>query len=286
MRYLLCLSLLLALGTALSAQERVSASDRHPIQDNSFLVEEAYNQEKGVVQHINTFSRTSDGSAWEYTFTQEWPFTGQRHQLSYTLRMLRGAEVAGGGSGIGDIALNYRNQLIGSGESVVALAPRFTVLVPSGASRRGLGAGGPGVQVNVPLSVAWAKSFVLHSNAGATYTARARDVPGDRATTFEYALGQSVIWLVGPKLNLMLEAAWSNREDVVGPGQTDRSTEFVLSPGIRAAIDFSSGLQIVPGIAIPVGVGVSRGQRSIFVYLSLEHPFGRRQPELNRGVSR
>lgn len=28
-----------------------------PIQDNSFLIEEAYNQEFGVVQHINTFTR-------------------------------------------------------------------------------------------------------------------------------------------------------------------------------------------------------------------------------------
>ncbi len=44
-----------------------------PISDNSFLVEEAYNQESRVVQHISTFSRGSDGG-WIYTFTQEWPF--------------------------------------------------------------------------------------------------------------------------------------------------------------------------------------------------------------------
>ena len=31
----------------------------HPIQDNSFLVEEAYNQDPGVVQTIQTFTRLS-----------------------------------------------------------------------------------------------------------------------------------------------------------------------------------------------------------------------------------
>ena len=39
------------------------AAGVHPaagqIQDNSFLIEEAYNQEANVVQHISTFSRMS-----------------------------------------------------------------------------------------------------------------------------------------------------------------------------------------------------------------------------------
>src|SRR4051795_13687763 len=56
------------------------------IQDNSFLVEEAYNQERGVVQHISTFSRMWNSEDWSYSFTQEWPAPGNwRHQLSYTL---------------------------------------------------------------------------------------------------------------------------------------------------------------------------------------------------------
>ena len=38
-----------------------AAEEPAPIQDNSFLIEEAYNQEAGVVQHIQTFSRARDG---------------------------------------------------------------------------------------------------------------------------------------------------------------------------------------------------------------------------------
>lgn len=48
-----------------------------------------------------------------------------------------------------------------------------------------------------------------------------------------------------------------------------------MSPGLRWAINFPSGLQIVPGIALPMGVGPSKGERAIFFYLSFEHPFGK-----------
>jgi hypothetical protein len=44
---------------------------------------------------------------------------------------------------------------------------------------------------------------------------------------------------------------------------------------VRAAFNFSSGLQIVPGIAAPLGAGSSSGEKGVFVYLSFEHPFKR-----------
>jgi hypothetical protein len=46
------------------------ASKPMAIQDNSFLIEEAYNQEKNVVQHIFSFSRERNGSYFA-SFTQE-----------------------------------------------------------------------------------------------------------------------------------------------------------------------------------------------------------------------
>lgn len=47
------------------------------IQDNSFLIEEAYNQEPGVVQHILAWRR--QGRDWSNTFTQEFPLGTQDH---------------------------------------------------------------------------------------------------------------------------------------------------------------------------------------------------------------
>ena len=249
-----------------------------PIQDNSFLVEEAYNQGRGVVQHISTFTRAKGVEGWLYTFTQEWPVAGQRHQLSYTVPVARVDQAMGGHSGVGDVALNYRYQVGTIDGASTAFAPRITVLLPTGASGRSLGAGGLGVQMNLPFSAELPASLVAHSNLGATYTPRARDAVGASAATTSSTLAQSLIWLAHPKLNLMLEGVWNRTRDVAGPGQTERSTEAIISPGIRGAIDFASGLQIVPGLAFPIGVGPSRGQRSVFVYLSFEHPFAGQTP--------
>ena len=262
----------------LAAQSPTPPSPRNeppPIEDNSFLIEEAYNQGRGVVQHINTFSRFGRGGGWMYTFTQEWPLGGQTHQLSYAIPISRNDNASGGRTGIGDIALNYRYQVGGIEHLGFALAPRATVLLPTGSSRRALGSGGTGLQLNLPFSAELPAHFVAHSNAGITYTPRARDSDGNSAATRSYALGQSLIWLAHPKLNLMLESIWTSAHDVVGRGQTVRTSELLLSPGLRGAIDFPSGLQIVPGLAFPFGIGSSRGERAVFAYLSFEHPFGR-----------
>jgi hypothetical protein len=66
-----------------AAERSRTASSRAPgIQDNSFLIEEAYNQDPGVVQHINTFLRDLRTRQWFATFTQEYPVGGISHQLS------------------------------------------------------------------------------------------------------------------------------------------------------------------------------------------------------------
>jgi hypothetical protein len=112
------------------------------IQDNSFLVEEAYNQEFGVVQHISNFQRYGNSKDWIFTFTQEWPVDAQpRHQFSYTLAALHSGSEPSSGAGFGDVTLNYRYQLLGNGQTRVAFAPRFSVLLSAGDYRLGRGVG-------------------------------------------------------------------------------------------------------------------------------------------------
>jgi hypothetical protein len=239
------------------------------IEDNSFLLEEAYNQTAGVVQHIGTFSIAGEGDGWDYTFTQEWPFPTQRHQLSYTIPVTR----VGGATGIGDVSLSYRYQLLDGSISPIALAPRLTVLLPTGSEREGRGAGGPGLQLALPVSILATRHWALHTNASLTSTPTARNRAGDEATTTAMSLGQSAIWLASRHLNVMLEALWTRDEVVARPGSVEHETGLVVSPGLRGAIDTASGVQIVPGIALPLGVGPSYGEHSIFFYLSIEHPF-------------
>ena len=241
-----------------------------PIQDNSFLIEEAYNQERGVVQHINTFAHPTTGRGWAYTFTQEWPAPGQRHQLSYTIPVVQG-EGAKPSRAIGDVAINYRYQLRGMHEERVAIAPRLTVLLPTGDAAMGSGAGGTGLQANLPVSIELSRTLVTHVNAGATVTPRAR-LAGQRGRTTSWNAGESVIWLLGRRVNAMLEASWTSIETLDG-STTSRESQLLLAPGIRWSYDFANGTQIVPGIAVPFGVGPSEGSRSVFLYFSIEHPF-------------
>src|SRR4051812_23844073 len=87
-----------------------------PIEDNSFLIEEAYNQDPGVVQFINLYQYSEASKEWMYSFTNEFPAPDETHQLSYTVPFTkRGSE-----SGIGDIALNYRYQLLHKADLAMA----------------------------------------------------------------------------------------------------------------------------------------------------------------------
>lgn len=213
-----------------------------PIADNSFLLEEAYNQEFRVVQHINTLMRYND--AWAYSFTQEWPAGGQRHQLSYTVPIT---------TGLGDVAINYRHQLAASER--VAFAPRLSVILPTGDADQGLGTGGTGWQANLPLSLTHGPALVTHWNVGMTFTPSIDEMT--------YSAGASVIWRAHALVNGMLELAWT--------GSDGGDDVLLLNPGVRWAHNLGS-LQIVPGVALPIDLGPGTAS-GVFVYLSLEHPF-------------
>jgi hypothetical protein len=257
---------LLAAAVVLAPPARSEAT---PIQDNSFLIEEAYNQEPGVIQHISTFARSTRDGTWGYSFTEEWPVLGQTHQASVTFTAAR---LDGASSGIGDLSLNYRLQAVGSGDTRVAFSPRLTMVLPTGDEKRGLGSGGVGVQVNLPLSVVLAEQLVSHLNVGGTYVPSVRDATGEKGTSTTFAAGPSLIWLTHPNFNVMCEALYTSTELDL-PSGSDRAETFTINPGVRAAINFASGLQVVPGVSVPIGVGPSRGERAIFFYVSFEHPF-------------
>lgn len=247
-----------------------------PIEDNSFLVEEAYNQNPDVIQHISNFTRLT-GGAWLYTFTQEWPLGGMRNQGSYTLPL---THPAAGGVGPGDIALNYRYQLVGSLDPAdrVFVAPRLTMFLPTGSWRAGRGTGSWGWQLAVPVSLQPSRFLAVHLNAGATVLPWARDPAGDRARLWGINLGGSAVWYVRPEVNLLVEAVWQRLEAVTGPGSTQWEATLLLNPGVRWAWNFRSGLQIVPGVAWTIGLGPSAGTDGPFLYLSFEHPLHRLHP--------
>lgn len=274
---------LVFLGTLAMPGSPVAQSDQGPaIEDNSFLIEEAYNQEPGVVQHISTFAVT--GAARRdlfYSFTQEWPFRSQQHQLSYTVPLTR---LDAQSVGLGDILLNYRLQL-GGGERRWAVAPRLTAVLPTGSVRKGLGDGSPGLQVNIPVSYRLSGNLVTHLNAGGTLLPWAQGPAlGGRRPKRTLANGFVGASLIGPTrlpAQLMFESLVLFESAIVPGGGVDRSTSLILSPGVRAAINLGS-LQIVPGFAVPVTRSSGETVHDYFLYLSFEHPFSHRPQDVSQ----
>lgn len=161
-------------STARIKQHESNSTSVHPIQDNSFLIEEAYNQEDRVIQQISTFERPTNSRHWVHTQTDEWPVRSYKHQGSVSLAATPCRQLRRIGCG-GGTAFNYRSQLVGSGESQLEVAPRLSVLFPTGDHAFGRGSGGLGLQTNLPVSIQLSAHLVSHWNAGATWIPRALD---------------------------------------------------------------------------------------------------------------
>ena len=235
------------------------------ILDNSFLVEEAFNQEPGIFQNIFGV-HIVDGGEWEAAFTQEWPLRTLTHQLSFTFSSL----AVNGAAGLGDLMINYRWQASTEEGSRPAFSPRLSLILPTGNASEGLGSGGAGWQINLPFSKQFGGAY-LHWNAGFTHTPAAEVDNGERNVFVPHA-AVSGIWQVRPMVNLMLESIlqW----DQVFEVEARREVIFTLVPGMRTGWNAGDS-QIVLGIGIPTTFSDDTADVGVFGYLSYELPFRR-----------
>jgi len=238
------------------------------IQDNSFFVEEAYNQEPGVVQHILNVPVffTGDGKESTPSFTQEWPVFSQTHQFSYTLPHTLAEEE----TGLEDIRLNYRLQALMESERDPAFAPRFSLVIPTGDADKGFGHDRLGYEVNLPFSKIVSNRWSVHFNAGGSVFPDVND-----RDLVNYSLGGSAIYAVSSNFNLMLESVAFWEEDVDNERNVDRTLAALLSPGARYAFNLPNEAQLVVGLAVPIGLTSDSPDYGLFFYCSFEHPFVR-----------
>jgi DtxR family Mn-dependent transcriptional regulator len=231
---------------ALSSAARAQSTQPFAIIDNSFLIEEAFNQDEGTVQTIGIW-RMSARNEWETSVTQEWPLLGHTHQISYAIPYAATA----GARGVGDVMLNYRIQLTADTRGTPAFAPRISLILPTGDSSRGLGEPGVGWQVNLPFSEQ-ARDVYLHWNVGFTKI----------ASVARPHVGGSAIWRASPMLHAMMETLIEG---------ADRVT---ISPGIRVGWNRGEA-QWVIGVAVPAVREDAATTLSGLGYLSYEFPFTR-----------
>jgi hypothetical protein len=266
-------------ATGFSAEQPIGG-----VADNSFLVEEAYNQNPGEVQHVLTagydFTRRRGGHErqWELTFGQEWPIFSRTHQFSYSIPYLFVNDGGDREEGLGDISVEYRWQAFFHEESMTALAPKFGLVLPSGRASRGLGEDTVGYEFGVPFSTTLSDRIALHLNAGAAWFPRAASA-NDR-DLFHYNVGASVVYAVTPTLHALVESVGVWEEALNRRGRKQYDFGAVISPGVRKAFNLDwKDAQWVLGVGVPIGVGGQAPDWGVFLYVSFEHLFARNKDE-------
>jgi hypothetical protein len=246
------------------------------IQDNSFFIEEAYNQEPGVVQHIFNLPIDFTNGSREIapSFTQEWPVFSQTHQFSYTIPYVFTED----DNGMEDMRLNYRLQAFMEDKYTPAFAPRLSLVLPTGDRDEGFGTGVVGYETNLPFSKIISNRWTVHFNAGMSVFPNARD-----HHLTNYNLGASAIYAVSRDFNLMLETVAGWNEDIAEGAfafeeTVGRTTTAIISPGVRYAFNLPNDAQLVVGAALPIGLTSDSPDWGVFFYCSFEHLFIRTEP--------
>jgi len=249
-------------------------------EDNSFLIDEAFTQEKGVFQYRSTFYLDNLHSGnFVYSFSQEIPITHLRHQLNYTLYYnVLNPKSGSASSGFGDIDIGYRYMASGKKDWAMVV-PGFTLILPTGNATTGNGAGGVGGRLSLALTKRLSNKLVTHYNAGYTYIFRAdrftSNATGTNVLSFEKNLqhsnaGASMIWYQTRKFNWMVEYVSNFQSSINDNGSVNHNHFLTINPGFRFAIDHPF-VQIVPGLSAPFLFinGQFRGPGLLF-YLSFE----------------
>jgi hypothetical protein len=252
------------------------------IEDNSMLIEEAFNQESGVIQHISNL--IVDQGNVLYAYTQEIPLANDRHQLSFTVaynsfKKTTETESRFKRQGFGDILINYRPMIWGKNDWALVI-PRFTLVIPTGDARNDFGSGAWGYQFNLAVTKRLSKTITTHYNAGYNWLSGANYYPTTaqdlliRKDLSGFNVGGSVIWSVTPKFNLMTEFVENFQDEFAETGAVDKKyVSYVINPGFRFAFE-TNKMQIVPGAGFPLNFADGRFQnRGVFFYLSIEPAF-------------
>jgi len=260
------------------AEKRNSARDLRRLQDDEFLVETAYLQDESDLFHKLTFERTGRHS-WSAVFKEELTIGNENRNFVFSIP----AHLVGTGTqksrGFGDAEIEFSYGLYGNGSSRITISPGIGLSLPTGSVRKELGSGGAGLSVKLPVSVAITEWFTSNSIVEFCHTRSARNTDGQSANTSEYAIGQSFVWFAKPKLNFLVETVWERQQEVTGHGSTVNSHSFLVSPAVRWAYEFKGGLTVSPGVAIPIGLGPSRGENNILFYIAFSHPIRKRHDE-------
>ncbi|WP_408098048.1 hypothetical protein ACJVC5_03740 [Peredibacter sp. HCB2-198] len=241
------------------------------IEDNSFLLEEAYNQEWGVYQFIQQYQTYNNSNNFTYAFTNEIPITDKTHQFSYGFGYERYDGVEHGS--ITDTTLSYRWQPVN--RDGILIAERFGLVVPTGSVEKGTSAGVYGFEFVQAATITMAPQWMNHWNFGFKVLPAAKTAGVDkRRTLTTFKAGTSLIYFLSDHFNLMLEGLLESGQGIDEDGNKIVETSFTINPGFRFDWNLDwKDTQIVPGVSFPTELINGPTQQAVLVYLSIEPKF-------------
>ena len=245
------------------------AGEPFKIADNSFLVEEAFNQERG---HLPEHLRRARGRAATGRRPSRRNGRSSRRRTSSRTRVAVSRWRTT--FGFGDMLLNYRYQALEEGPGRPAFSPRVSLDPADRERRNGLGdgsrpAGQPAVQ-----QAARRRLLALERRASPGCRAPRRGPAGDddRADLLSPFLAGSAIYALRPMFHLMLENVllFERSFDGIGTVARTRST--------RCRRAFAAAGTSATRRSSPARRSRSRGRRrartpACFCYFSYELPF-------------
>jgi hypothetical protein len=252
------------------------------IEDNSMLVDEAFNQPEGIIQHIAMLGLTGDHA--ELNYTVEAPVKTARNQLSISIPWTFSAakhtkDITS--TGPGDVILAWRHSLLGKKHPIL-LVPGVSIILPTGKSRLHRGNGAFGAQFSIALTKRWSRKLISHVNFGGTFlfdadffivSADGQSLNKSEGNVASRNSGTSVIWLATTRINLLLEytstASAPTSSTLAG---FSTSTISIINPAFRTLIG-NRALLIVGGAGFPLVFTENRHpQVQVMLYFSIE-PF-------------
>lgn len=238
------------------------------IEDNSFLLEEAYNQEEGVYQFIQKYQTFDEAGLYAYSFENEIPITDKVHQFSYEFQFARADGIRHGA--ISDVTLNYRLQPVN--KNGFLLAERIGLIVPTGRVQKNSGNGVYGLEFMQSASIEIAEQWMNHWNFGFSVLPNAKTYEtAERRTLSKFTAGTSVIYLLNDKFNILLEGLLTTAQAATEDGSKEMESFLILNPGIRFSLDYAwKDTQLVPGISFPTEMLNGPTEHGILLYLSFE----------------
>jgi hypothetical protein len=201
---------------------------------NAILVETAYHQEADELESTLAFS--TDRRRRGLTFSQEWPLGSERHQLSIEVPAATQASTAWGDLQVAAVGLSYGYLLRRAETSRVIASPTVGLALAAGFEDD---EPATGVEVALPVSAMLSDHFATTTRLGVEVGLGGAH--GEEETPVVFEVGQSLVWMARPTLNVVLDVTWEREEE-------GHAAEVVVCPGVRWAHRLRGGVVVVPAV--------------------------------------